>query len=251
MINSVEAAAKILLRSKYTIALTGSGISAESGIPTFRGKDGLWSKYKPEELATPYAFARNPKLVWEWYSWRMKLIKEAKPNPAHITLAKLQNMRIIKTLITQNIDDLHERAGSRDIIKLHGDIFTVRCINCIFTQKLTNPPIEIPPKCPRCGAYLRPDVVWFGESLSPEIINKAFIEAEKADAILVIGTSGVVMPAGLIPKVVKDNGGKVIEINIEETVITSYADLFLKSKAGEILPKIFEKIMEIRRSRHV
>ena len=242
MQNTLIDASKIILKSNYLIALTGAGISAESGIPIFRGKDGLWRKYRPEELATLEAFRRNPKLVWEWYSWRINLILGAKPNPAHYALAELEQLGLLKFLITQNVDDLHERAGSKKLVKLHGDILTVICTSCDYRNKISEPPRDIPPKCPRCGGLLRPGVVWFGESIPPDALERAFAEAEKADAILVIGTSGVVMPAGAIPNVVKGHGGYVIEINVNESAITNIADCFCKGKAGEILPKIVELV---------
>jgi len=235
-------AKKIILESNYLIALTGAGISAESGIPIFRGPNGLWRKYKPEELATPQAFARNPRLVWEWYAWRISIVLKAKPNPAHFALSELEKQGILKFLITQNVDDLHERAGTRNLVKLHGDILTVLCTNCGYRGRLKEVPDEIPPKCPECKYILRPGVVWFGESLPPRELNKAFEEAEKADAILVVGTSGVVMPAGAIPNIVKRNGGYVIEVNLSESAITPYADVFLKGKAGIILPKLMKLI---------
>jgi len=240
---SLERAAEIILSSRYLIALTGAGISAESGIPTFRGKGGLWEKYRPEELATPEAFARNPKLVWEWYAWRINLIQNAQPNPAHIALAELEKLGVLKVVITQNVDNLHERAGTKNLIKIHGDIFTVWCIKCSYEEKISETPRDLPIRCPKCGGLMRPGVVWFGEPIPPNVLTRVYEEAERADAILVIGTSGVVMPAGAIPRIVKGNGGKIIEINIEETVITPIADVSLRGKAGEILPSVLEIIM--------
>ncbi len=249
--NSIKKASNSIINSKYLIALTGAGVSSESGIPTFRGKNGLWKQYKADELATPEAFKKNPKLVWQWYSWRISIVLSAKPNPAHYSLAYLEKIGILKALITQNVDDLHERAGSKNVIKLHGDILTVKCPSCGYEHRIWKPPQIIPPKCPRCRSIMRPGVVWFGERIPPDIIDKALSEAEKADVILVIGTSGVVMPAGAIPEIVKRNGGKVIEINIERTAISPIADIFIKGKAGEVLPKIVEEINRKRGLRNV
>lgn len=249
--NIIKRASELVLNSSFLIALTGAGISSESGIPTFRGKNGLWKKYRAEDLATQEAFQRDPKLVWQWYSWRISIILNAKPNPAHYALAYLEKIGILKTLITQNVDDLHERAGSKNIIKLHGDIFTIKCPKCGYENKIWKVPTIIPPKCPRCRSIMRPGVVWFGEKIPSDLIYKAFNEAEKADLILVIGTSGVVMPAGVIPELVKRNGGKIIEINVERTIITSIADIFIKDKAGSALPKIVEEVNRKRGLRNV
>ncbi len=238
---SILRTVEIIMSSKYLIAFTGAGISAESGVPTFRGSpDSLWSRFKPEELATPEAFLRNPRRVWEWYVWRMSIIKKAKPNDAHLGLARLEELGILKCVVTQNVDGLHSRAGSKYIIELHGNIWRVKCSNpsCNYKAILEDIPKEIPPKCPYCSSLLRPDVVWFGEPLDPEIWDRAVNEASKADAILVIGTSGVVYPAAYIPLIVKERGGKVIEVNISESGITPYADVFIKEKASKALRDI-------------
>ena len=238
----LNAVCRTIIESEHLIALTGAGVSAESGIPTFRGKNGLWRKYRAEELATFSAFMNNPKLVWEWYSWRISMILRAKPNPAHISLAKLEKIGILKALITQNVDNLHERAGSEKIIKLHGDILTVKCISCDYKTRLQAPPSEIPPSCPQCGDLLRPGVVWFGEPLPREALEVAMLHASIADAIIVIGTSGVVYPAGAIPYIVKERNGKIIEINISRSTISPIADYFIEGKAGEILPIILSSV---------
>lgn len=234
----IESATELIVRSRHMIALTGAGVSAESGIPTFRGPNGLWRKFKPEELATPEAFRRNPRLVWEWYAWRIGLVLKATPNPAHYALAELEKLGILKCLITQNVDDLHERAGSRSVVHFHGEILFARCTSCGFRLKWSEPPSEIPPRCPKCGSLLRPDVVWFGEPIPEEALRRALHEASRADVILVVGTSGVVQPAGSIPYIVKEHGGTVIEVNVEESAITPVADVFLRGKAGEVLPKL-------------
>ncbi|MHA1609676.1 MAG: NAD-dependent protein deacetylase [Candidatus Njordarchaeales archaeon] len=238
----IRKVAEIILDANFLIALTGAGISAESGIPTFRGKNGLWNKYRPEELATPQAFKRDPIKVWEWYRWRIGLVLKAKPNPGHIALAELEKLGFLKALITQNVDDLHERAGSRRVIKLHGNILEARCINCEYKTKFSEPPREIPPKCPVCSSLLRPNVVWFNEPLPEEALREALSLTYRADAILVVGTSGVVMPAGAIPFTVKERGGVVIEINISESAITPIVDIFLRGPAGKLLPAIIKEL---------
>lgn len=248
----IEEAAKLIARSKFLIAFTGAGISAESGIPTFRGKNGLWNKYRPEELATPEAFARNPELVWEFYRWRMRLISKAKPNRAHLALAELERMGILKTVITQNVDDLHREAGNKNIIELHGNIFRVKCTRCDYRENLKESGRlekflgdKDLPKCPKCSSLLRPDVVWFGEALPEGALSKAFNLARKSDVCLVIGTSGQVFPAAYIPYIVKDNGGYVIEVNPSESGITPIADIFIRGKAGEVMDELLKKIVEL------
>jgi len=241
MSKEFEIAAKLLVKSKYAIAFTGAGISAESGIPTFRGRGGLWEKYDPNEFATVSALRKNPKKVWKFYVEFFNLMKNSKPNKAHIAIGELEKMGIIKAVITQNIDDLHERGGTKNIIKLHGWYNRLRCDNCGYRTEIEELPEEMP-RCPECGENLRPDVVLFGERLPSTELDAAFIEANKADLVLVVGTSGVVMPAAYIPWVVKNNNGKIIEINYEPTVITSIADLSLFGKAGEILPKIVDLV---------
>jgi NAD-dependent deacetylase len=242
-------AAKLLVRSRFAIAFTGAGVSAESGVPTFRGENGLWRNHRPEELATPEAFRRNPLLVWEFYKWRMKLILKAKPNPAHYSLAELERRGIIKAVITQNVDDLHREAGSMNVVELHGNIFRVRCTSCSYTGNLkeTGRVVEFVeekdiPECPRCGSLLRPDVVWFGEPLPRKALEEAFGLAERADLVLVVGTSGLVYPAAYIPMIVKERGGRIIEINVRESAITPLADVFLRGKAGEVLPAVVSLI---------
>jgi len=238
-------AAKAIASSRFLVALTGAGISADSGIPTFRGSDGLWKRFRAEDLATPEAFARNPRLVWEWYRWRMEIVFRAKPNPAHYALAELEALEVLKCVITQNVDGLHQLAGSRCVVELHGSIRRVRCTSCNYREELCAPPNQIPPKCPRCGSLLRPDVVWFGEPLPSDAWSRALDLCRRADAILVVGTSGVVMPAASLPYIVKSGGGVVIEVNVEPSALTSIADIFVKGRASEVLPKLVE---EVRRS---
>ncbi|MFW9809664.1 MAG: NAD-dependent protein deacylase [Candidatus Thorarchaeota archaeon] len=230
-------AAITIENSNYLIALTGAGISRESNVPTFRGEDGLWRNYNPMQLATPSAFANNPSLVWEWYTWRQGLIAECEPNPAHRTLVKWEEKGILKSLITQNVDGLHRRAGSLNLLEVHGDLWALKCVSCTHTERLSAPASGIP-SCPQCQSHLRPDVVWFGESLDSGIIAQVYSELEKADVCMVIGTSALVQPAASFPFVVKQRGGKIIEINIEQTILTGVADVHLMGRAGEVLPLI-------------
>jgi NAD-dependent deacetylase len=228
-----------LVNAASVAVLTGAGISAESGVATFRGADGLWNNFKPEELATPEAFARDPRLVWEWYDWRRCSIAQAQPNAAHRALVELEKRKRQFTLITQNVDGLHDLAGSGKILKLHGDIWRMRCLECGANFPNRRAPLpKIPPHC-ACGGLARPGVVWFGEPL-PEGMMKEAEHAAAADVFLVIGTSAMVYPAaGLIP-FAKQSGAKVIEINPEETSFSSIVDCSLRGKAAELLPKLIE-----------
>ena len=239
---TINHAVELLKESSFTVALTGAGISAESGVPTFRGKDGLWKQYDAKQLATPSAFRRNPKLVWEWYSWRINLIKKAKPNPAHVCLSKLESNGLLNVVITQNVDNLHQRAGNKNVLELHGNIFRVKCVSCNYKATITEAPSEIPPKCPKCGSLLRPDVVWFGEFLDVKLLHEAYRMASKADLMFVIGSSLLVSPAADLPKLTLDNGGKVIEINLDETYISSSATISLRLKAGEFFSALCKRL---------
>ncbi len=239
----IRNAGELISHAKHLICLTGSGISAESGIPTFRGKEGLWRKYRAEELATYEAFIKNPKLVWDWYKWRMGIIKIAKPNKAHLTLAKWEKNGLLKTTITQNVDGLHQRAGNSNVIELHGNIWRARCIKCGYKTYFEDIPKEDLPRCIKCNGLLRPDVVWFGESLNVSELNKAYEEALKADVLIVIGTSGIVYPAAYIPIYAEEHGAKIIEINPTETALTNIANIKLKMKAAEAFMKLDELIV--------
>jgi NAD-dependent deacetylase len=234
---SLQTVADIISKSEYLIALTGAGISKESNVPTFRGKDGLWKQYNAMDLATPSAFARDPQLVWEWYVWRQGLIAECSPNPAHMTLVKWEERGILKSLITQNVDGLHRRAGSQNVLEVHGDLWALKCISCDHTERLSAPATGIPP-CPKCDKHLRPDVVWFGESLDPDIMRLVYVELERADACIVIGTSAYVQPAASFPLIVKQQGGRIIEVNVEQTMLTGVVDVHLSGKAGEVMPSL-------------
>lgn len=224
-----------------TAVLTGAGVSAECGIPTFRGDDGLWKKFKPEELANVDAFLRNPELVWSWYQHRREIINNVKPNAGHFVLARLERSISDFTLITQNIDGLHHRAGSINILELHGNIQRNKCIKCsrLYTE-MTNEESENVLSC-ECGGMIRPDVVWFGEMLPQDILEKAFKASERAALFLTIGTSAVVQPAASLPLLAQHKGAYVVEINTEPTMITDLVDEHYEGKFGEILPQILEE----------
>ncbi len=234
--------ADVVATARHCIVFTGAGISAESGIPTFRGAGGLWERHRPEELATPEAFARDPELVWRWYRWRQEVVYRAEPNPGHRAISELETIGVVKAVITQNVDGLHQRAGSRNVVELHGSLWRARCMKCGAVYRLDKPVEEIPPRCPRCGGLLRPDVVWFGEPLPQDAWERAVELASRSDAVLVVGTSGVVYPAAYIPRIAKDHGAVVVEVNVEESAITPIADFFLRGKAGEVLPRLVEEV---------
>lgn len=229
-----------LKNSESIVFFTGAGVSAESGIPTFRGKEGLWNKFKPEELANFDAFMRNPELVWEWYNYRRKIVHDAQPNAAHLTIAEMQNHFKDVTVVTQNVDNLHRRAGSKKIFELHGNIEKNYCINC---KKDFNEELDFSsgvPKC-ECGGLIRPGVVWFGEFLPEDQFRGGELAAMKADAFFVVGTSAVVYPAAGLVYTAKASGAVIVEVNLEETEISSSVNYSYFGKAGEILPKIFEQ----------
>lgn len=231
----LDHARELLAVSNRIAVLTGAGISAESGIPTFRGAGGFWNNFRPEELATPEAFLRDPALVWDWYLWRRDLVAKAQPNAGHFALVKLEARVPRFTLITQNVDGLHDRAGSRNILKLHGDIGVNRCWEC--GRETAELPESRPPRC-ECGGILRPGVVWFGEPLPAPIWSAAEKAAREAAVLLVVGTSAQVFPAaGLIPYA-ESSGAKVIEINPEATPFSESIAISLRGPAGEILPQI-------------
>jgi NAD-dependent deacetylase len=230
--------------AKSVAVFTGAGISAESGVPTFRGEDGLWKKFRPEELANFDAFMRNPDLVWEWYKYRKQIIANIKPNPGHYALVEMEKHYKNFAIITQNIDNLHRRAGSKTVYELHGNIERNYCIDCrksypnekIFTQ-------EKAPRC-TCGGLIRPDVVWFGEFLPQDQWDAGEAAAERADIFFSIGTSAVVYPAASLPMIAKRADAFVVEINLGRTELSHQADEVLIGKSGEILPKIVDTCYE-------
>ncbi|SMH72097.1 SIR2 family NAD-dependent protein deacylase [Candidatus Nitrosotalea okcheonensis] len=227
-----------LRQAKKIVFVTGAGISQESGIPTFRGKDGFWRKYDPMKLATIDAFYEDPKLVWEWYEERRKNILDANPNPGHVAIAELEKYKQISVL-TQNIDGLHQRAGSSSVYELHGSIITIRCTVCDFNDKITSEFSQIPPLC-KCGNMLRPDVVWFGEALPQKVWESAIEEARSCDVMVVVGTSLVVSPANLLPVYARQNGATMVEVNIDQTPMSSSMYLSLRTSAAKALPRLVD-----------
>ena len=240
--NLPQALIETLRDAKHVAALTGSGISAESGVPTFReARTGLWERYDPQQLATPQAFAADPPLVWEWYEWRRKLVAEAEPNAGHEALAELERRVPSFTLITQNVDGLHERAGSRNVIELHGNILRSKCSREDRVAEPEEHDDSVPPRCPRCGAFLRPDVVWFGEMLPFGAFEAASESARGCDVFLSIGTSSLVYPAAALPYEALENGATLVEINPSETPLTPHATFAIQGQAGEVLPDLLRE----------
>jgi NAD-dependent deacetylase len=243
----IQRAAKDILSSKKTIAFTGAGISVESGIPDFRGAQGLWQKYDPEEYADIHAFYSNPDKVWLMLKEMLSLTMAAKPNPAHIGLAEMERMGLLSSVITQNVDGLHQAAGSRHVIEFHGSHRTFSCVKCSTTIDGTSFKIEdLPPRCSRCSSLLKPDVVFFGELIPWEAQVMSSKESNSCGAVLVIGTSAVVYPAASIPITAKENGAIIIEINLEPTPLTDQiSDYLISGSAGEIIPAIVEEVKRI------
>ncbi|MBN2357521.1 NAD-dependent deacylase [candidate division KSB1 bacterium] len=233
-----------LANARRVMALTGAGISAESGVPTFRSPDGIWSKFKPEELASMDAFMRNPKLVWEWYQYRRRLIYEVEPNPGHRTLVDMEAFYLRFRLFTQNVDGLHHKAGSKQVYELHGNIMRNRCSLCgRRVLQTAEDDSEEPAHC-RCGGLMRPDVVWFGEILPEDILSMAYDEAMCADLFFSIGTSAVVYPAAHLPVLAVESGAYVVEINPESTMISSKVHTTLRGKSGDILPALWSQLSQ-------
>lgn len=235
-------ASSLLARARRIAVLTGAGVSAESGIPTFRGLGGLWNGRDPMSLATPQAFTADPALVWEFYNWRRDLVAKAEPNPAHRALAALANRPVLVTLITQNVDRLHQRAGSRGVLELHGNLFDVRCTRCARTLDRTGDTLPHLPRCDDCGALLRPAVVWFGEGLPIDVWHAAESAVRAAECVIVAGTSAVVFPAAGLIETAKAAGAAVIEVNLEPTPYSNLVDVALQGKAGDILTALVERL---------
>jgi NAD-dependent deacetylase len=233
-----------LLEAESVVFFTGAGISAESGIATFRGKDGIWNKLKPEELANFNAFMKNPGMVWEWYSHRKQIIHDSQPNNAHLAIAEMQNLFDEVTVVTQNIDNLHRRAGSETILELHGNIERNYCIECKTFYNDEVPVQDKVPRCTKCGGLIRPDVVWFGEYLPQDQFRASDEAARECDIFFVVGTSAVVYPAASLIYTARENGAYIVEVNIEETEISYIADQSFYGEAGKILPVIAQKLSE-------
>jgi NAD-dependent deacetylase len=232
-----------LRRAARVVALTGAGVSSASGIPTFRGADGLWKKVRAETLATPEAFVSDPKLVWEWYDWRRGMVQRAQPNQAHEVLGRWTRERTGFTLVTQNVDGLHERAGAERLIRLHGSIWHVRCSKPCAAGRVdwpdaTVPHPRLPPTCPHCGDLVRPGVVWFGEPLDPQVLSRASQAAAAADVFMVIGTSSVVYPAAGLVHHAKRHGAFSVELNTEPTAISTDVDASLLGPAADTLSQL-------------
>jgi NAD-dependent deacetylase len=229
--------------SAKLVALTGAGVSQESGLRTFRdAQTGLWAQYKPEDLASPQAFARDPKLIWDWYAWRREAVKGVRPNPGHYALAEMEKRAPGFTLITQNVDGLHRIAGSQHVLELHGNIQRVRCADCYTVTDTWEDGNDSVPRCEVCGGLLRPDVVWFGEALPRDQLEEAVEAARSCDVFFSIGTSGVVQPAASLAFAAHNRGAVVVEVNAEPTPLTSKANFALHGKSGEILPRLVETV---------
>ncbi|MEO0140509.1 MAG: NAD-dependent deacylase [candidate division WOR-3 bacterium] len=246
--SSLRREARALARAvggfQRAVVLTGAGVSAESGIPTFRDPDGVWSRLRPEDLASPEAFARDPKTVWDWYRARAENVKEAKPNPGHLALAEMERIFPDFYLITQNVDGLHQRAGSRRIIELHGNLARARCTSCRSIFPLEEAPLgpDGMPHCPDCGALARPDIVWFGEPLPTYALEKAFELSSGAQVFFSVGTSGLVQPAASLPYLAKRRGSVLVEVNPRETPLSADCDFIFRAGAGVALPIILEAL---------
>jgi NAD-dependent deacetylase len=230
-----------LQRASRVAVITGAGMSAESGIPTFRGAGGLWRSFRPEDLATPQAFARDPATVWAWYRWRQRLIADAAPNAGHSALAKLQASHPGWRVLTQNVDGLHQRAGSEAVVELHGSIWRTKCASCgqpgdskAHRAEDETAPL---PRC-RCGSLMRPAVVWFGETLDPEVMTTAWAIVEAADAVIVVGTSAIVFPVAALPHAARARNVPVAEINVEETPLTARVTHVIRASAATALPAL-------------
>jgi NAD-dependent deacetylase len=244
----VDFSSELLRRLRGTsklAVLTGAGVSQESGLRTFRdAQTGLWAQYKPEELASPQAFARDPKLIWDWYAWRREAVKGVRPNAGHYALVEIEKRLSAFTLITQNVDGLHRMAGNENVLELHGNLQRVRCSECDTFAESWGDDSETVPRCSVCGGLLRPDVVWFGEALPRAQLEAAVEAARTCDFFFSIGTSGVVQPAASLAHAARNRGAAVVEINAESTPLTPKADYFLQGKSGEILPELVKAVWD-------
>lgn len=231
-----------LASAKSIVVLTGAGISADSGVPTFRGQDGLWRNFRAEDLATPEAFERDPRLVWEWYNWRREVIASKRPNPAHDALVELERRTSAFWLITQNVDGLHRDAGSQNISEIHGNIWMVRCTRCRGVLENRDVPIQILPRCKHCNHLLRPHIVWFGESLADEDLRRSYTALHSCSVCVIIGTSGLVYPAAGFAAVAKEAGAFIVEINLDPTPQSALVDLSFQGRAKDLVPLLVAPI---------
>lgn len=239
--DTLAAAARLIARARRCAVLTGAGVSAESGVPTFRdAQTGLWSRFDPAQLASPEGFRADPPLVWRWYAWRRELVARAVPNAGHLALARAGGRFEQLALVTQNVDGLHARAGSRDVIELHGNILRTKCFaECgVRYEDAAALPAGEPPRCPSCGSWLRPDVVWFGEMLDPAVLARAEEAASACDLMLVVGTSGLVYPAAGLPALARRYGARVLVVNPNESELDDLADVVVRAPAAVALPAL-------------
>lgn len=242
----IEKAARAVLDSKLTLALTGAGISVESGIPDFRSKGGLWDRYDPEEYASIYSFQRDPEKVWRMLREMEEIVDTARPNDAHIGLAELEEMGLLRSVITQNVDNLHQEAGSKDVIEYHGNSRSLTCLWCNKRYEYSQKKGEYPPYC-ACGRILKPDVVFFGEAIPTEAMTRSYQLASSCQALLIIGTSAVVSPFNVLPRQAKQIGAAIIEINLERTVLTDHiSDILLQGKATEMVSRLVSAVKELK-----
>jgi NAD-dependent deacetylase len=246
--SALEQTARALAGGGPVVVLTGAGISAESGVPTFRGPGGLWQGHRAEDLATPDAFRRDPRMVWDFYNWRRELIAPLLPNAAHEALVKLEKSTEDSLLLTQNVDGLHREAGSRRILEIHGNIWRVSCTRCGEVREDRTVPLPWPPSCHLCGGLLRPHVVWFGEALEVAMLARAWEALESCEVLLVIGTSGLVQPAASFAGVAKHAGAFVAELNLEPGPFTDQMDAVITGPAGQTVPALVRRALEIKGS---
>ena len=236
--SSLQGIRSRLSQAKSVTVLTGAGISADSGVPTFRGAEGLWKNFRPEELASPEAFEHDPRLVWEWYNWRRELLATKSPNPGHHALVELEQRTERFWLITQNVDGLHAAAGIQNLSEIHGNIWKVRCTSCGIVTDNHDVPIEILPYCHSCQGLLRPHIVWFGESLNPEDLQNSYDALQACEVLIIIGTSGAVYPAASFGSVAKDHGAYVIELNLDPTPNSDLVDVAIQGRAKDLVPRL-------------
>ncbi len=249
MSSLLDKATEALARATSLLVVTGAGVSAESGIPTFRGDGGLWEGYRAEELATPQAFAADPHRVWRWYRMRREVCLRAAPNPAHDTIAAMEEAYEDYLLATQNVDGLHPRAGSHRLVEMHGSIHHGRCTGCEVVERLPDPPEpqDAPvPRCDDCGEAIRPHIVWFGESYQPGVLEESFAAAGAAEVAILAGTSAQVWPPIAVALHARKTGAFLIEVNPEETSVSAETDASLRGPAGEVLPSLFSRVLELR-----